>query len=153
MRLVSRWLLIAFWLSTIARAQDLTPRCYRWEVRMRAVAISVVIPFLCVISIAGQSSVPAASPMSDHAAPSEPKTIQGCLSGDPEEGYFLGTGSGDLYQVIGKTAWLKQYNGRTVSITGNVARRKASWSASKVLSSLPPTVRPTKVVKIEDTCD
>lgn len=120
---------------------------------MQALAISVVIPFLCVISIAGQSSAPAASPMSDHVAPSEPKTIQGCLSGDPEEGYFLGTDSGDLYQVIGKTAWLKQYNGRTVSITGNVARRKASWSASRVLSSLPPTVRPTKVVKIEDTCD
>lgn len=91
--------------------------------------------------------------MSGHVGASEPKTIQGCLIGDPEEGYFLGTDSGDLYQVIGKTTWLKQYNRRTVSITGNIARRKASWSASRVLSSLPPTVRPTKVVKIEDRCD
>ena len=120
---------------------------------MQTLSMSVVIPFLCVVSLAGQSSVPGPSPASDHVAASEPKTIQGCLSGDPEEGYFLGTDSGDLYQVIGKTALLKQYNGRTVSITGSVARRKASWSASRALSSLPPTVRPRKVVKIEDTCD
>ena len=119
---------------------------------MQTLSISVVILLLCVVSLA-QSSAPGASPTSDHVGASEPKTIQGCLSGDPEEGYFLGTDSGDLYQIIGKTAWLKQYNGRTVSITGNVTRRKASWSASRVLSSLPPTVRPRKVVKIEDTCD
>ena len=122
------------------------------EAHVRFLSLLLLTLLLCSASFAGQSSVPGASPTSDHAAASEPKTIQGCLSGDPEEGYFIGTNSGDLYQVIGKTAWLKQFNGQTVSITGNVAQRKASWSASRVLSSLPPTVRPRKVVKVEGTC-
>ena len=120
---------------------------------MRILSLSLLILLRCSVPVAGQSSAPGASPTSDPTVGSEPKRIQGCLSGDPEEGYFLGTDSGDVYQVIGKAAWLKQYNGRTVSITGNVAHRKASWSASRVLSSLPPTVRPRKIVKIEDTCD
>lgn len=120
---------------------------------MQTLSMWVVVPLLCVASVVGQSSAPGASHRSDSAAASEPKTIQGCLSGDPEEGYFLGTDSGDLYQVIGETASLKQYNGQTVSITGNVARRKASWSAWRVLASLPPTVRPRKVVKLENRCD
>lgn len=120
---------------------------------MRGLFLSSLILLLCWVSVAGQSSAPRASASNGPAAASEPKTVQGCLTGDPEEGYFLGTNSGDLYQVIGKTAWLKRYDGRTVSITGNVARRKAFWSASRVLSSLPPTVRATKIAKIEDTCD
>jgi hypothetical protein len=50
-----------------------------------------------------------------------PKTLAGCLSGDSREGYFLGSDTGDLYQVIGSNASLHHYAGQTVRITGTVA--------------------------------
>jgi hypothetical protein len=83
----------------------------------------------------------------------EPKSVSGCLSGDATEGYFLGSDTGDLYQVIGDNAVLKEYAGKTVRITGAVANRKPSWSASRVLATLPPTLRPNKISKVFDTCE
>jgi hypothetical protein len=82
----------------------------------------------------------------------ESKSIQGCLSGDSREGYFLGTDTGDLYQVIGSNASLHHYAGQSVRITGTVAYRKPAWSPSRVLATLPPTLTLSSIKKISDTC-
>jgi hypothetical protein len=67
-----------------------------------------------------------------------PQSIQGCLSGDSREGYFLGTDTGDLYQVIGSNASLHHYAGQFVRISGTVAYRKPSWSPSRCLRPYLP---------------
>jgi hypothetical protein len=82
-----------------------------------------------------------------------PKTLAGCLSGDSREGYFLGSDTGDLYQVIGSNASLHRYAGQTVRIIGSVAYRKPAWSPSRVLASLPPTLTLSSIKKVSDTCD
>jgi hypothetical protein len=82
-----------------------------------------------------------------------PQTIEGCLSGDSREGYFLGTNTGDLYQVIGSNASLHHYAGQSVRINGTVAYRKPSWSPSRVLATLPPTLTVSNIKKVSDTCE
>jgi hypothetical protein len=80
-------------------------------------------------------------------------TLSGCLSGDSREGYFLGSDTGDLYQVIGSNASLHRYAGQTVRITGTVAYRKPAWSPSRVLATLPPTLTLSSIKKVSDTCE
>jgi len=82
-----------------------------------------------------------------------PQTIEGCLSGNSKEGYFLGSNTGDLYQVIGSNASLHHYAGQTVRIAGTVAYRKPSWSPSRVLATLPPTLTLSNIKKLLDTCE
>jgi len=82
-----------------------------------------------------------------------PRTIDGCLSGNAKEGYFLGTDTGDLYQVIGSNSSLHRYAGQTVRIAGTVAYRKPAWSPSRVLATLPPTLTVSNIKKVLDACD
>jgi hypothetical protein len=82
-----------------------------------------------------------------------PRTIQGCLSGNSRESYFLGSDTSDLYQVIGSNTLLHHYAGQSVRVTGTVAYRKPSWSPSRVLATLPPTLTVSNIKKVADTCD
>jgi|SRR5258708_3489884 hypothetical protein len=104
-------------------------------------------------SVAQQTPTPGKSNESATPKAVGPRTIDGCLSGDAKEGYFLGTDSGDLYQVIGSNASLHRYAGETVRIAGTVAYRKPAWSPSKVLATLPPTLTVSNIKKVFDSCD
>jgi hypothetical protein len=104
-------------------------------------------------SAAQQTSSPAKSNASATSKVVGPISIEGCLSGDSREGYFLGTDTGDLYQVIGSNASLHHYAGQSVRITGTVANRKPSWSPSRVLATLPPTLTVSNIKKVSDTCE
>jgi hypothetical protein len=104
-------------------------------------------------SAAQQTSNPEKSNGSAPPKAGGPQSIQGCLSGDSKAGYFLGTDTGDLYQVIGSNASLHRYAGQFVRINGTVAYRKPSWSPSRVLATLPPTLILSNIKKLTDTCD
>jgi hypothetical protein len=108
-----------------------------------------LLPGIC---LAQQSSKQENSKASAPSKATGPQSIEGCLSGDSREGYFLGTDTGDLYQVIGSNSSLHHYAGESVRINGTVAYRKPSWSPSRVLASLPPTLTLSSIKKVSDTC-
>jgi len=117
--------------------------------RHQFVLLLVLLPGICV---GQQPSNPGNSKGSVAAKAVGPQSIEGCLSGDSREGYFLGTDTGDLYQVIGSNASLHRYAGQFVRINGTVAYRKPSWSPSRVLATLPPTLTLSNIKKVTDTC-
>jgi len=81
-----------------------------------------------------------------------PITVQGCLTGSSAH-YTLATTQGDLYRLAGNDASLRQFNGKTVSITGTATKSDASWSAKGVLKTPPPKLTVSKIKKVFDTCE
>jgi hypothetical protein len=82
-----------------------------------------------------------------------PITVQGCLTGSSAH-YTVATTQGDLHRLAGNDASLRQFNGKTVSITGTAATKSdASWSAKRVLKTPPPKLTVSKIKKVFDTCE
>jgi hypothetical protein len=125
----------------------------RPEVYMRDRFWLLVVLLLLATTAAQQTSNPGKSNGSASPKAVGPQSIEGCLSGDSKEGYFLGTDTGDLYQVIGNNTSLHHFAGQSVRINGTVAYRKPSWSPSRVLATLPPTLTLSNIKKLTDTCD
>jgi hypothetical protein len=79
-------------------------------------------------------------------------TVQGCLTGSSAH-YTVATTQGDLYGLAGNDELLRQFNGKTVSITGTATKSDASWSAKRVLKTPPPKLTVSKIKKVFDTCE
>src|ERR1700746_274290 len=79
-------------------------------------------------------------------------TVQGGLTGSSAH-YMVATTQGDLYGLAGNDELLRQFNGKTVSITGTATKSDASWSAKRVLKTPPPKLTVSKIKKVFDTCD
>jgi hypothetical protein len=119
---------------------------------MREWFLLLVVLVLARTCVAQQTPAPGKSNESTTQKAVGPRTIDGCLSGNVKEGYFLGTDTGDLYQVISHAS-LHRYAGQTVRIAGTVAYRKPAWSPSRVLATLPPTLTVSNIRKVFDSCD
>jgi hypothetical protein len=81
-----------------------------------------------------------------------PITVQGCMTGSSAH-YTVATTQGDLYRLAGNDASLRQFNGKTVSITGTATKSDASSSAKRVLKTPPPKLTVSKIKKVFDTCE
>jgi hypothetical protein len=125
----------------------------RLEVHMREWFLLLLVLVPAGTSVAQQTSVLEKSTESTTPKAVGPRTIDGCLSGNAKEGYFWGTDTGDLYQVIGSNSSLHRYAGQTVRIAGTVAYRKPAWSPSRELATLPPTLTVSNIKKVLGTCD
>ena len=114
-----------------------------------------LLPVLLVLTalLSGQTaSNQGGSTASKATNDSTPITVQGCLTGSSAH-YTVATTQGDLYGLAGNDELLRQFNGKTVSITGTATKSDASWSAKRVLKTPPPKLTVSKIKKVFDTCE